>query len=959
MLSVASVRSAGGAANYFAADNYYTKDQASGEWFGKGAEELGLTGKIDAAQFEALLKGELPDGGRVGREGIHRAGIDLAFSMPKSWSLIALVGGDKRIVEAYTESVKSTLAWAEQNAAQARIQIDGHEKLVPTGNLAIGLFEHDTSRAQEPQAHVHAVVANVTQMPDGEWRALRNDKLWSLNTLFNSMTMAAFREKIEKLGYEVGDRSKHGNFEAAGFTRNAIMAFSTRRQQILEKVSQLSSRSPEAFQAATLMTREDKAPVEDRAALYESWKETAREVGLDLPGVLDAAKQRAEHEPGLAERWHKSLKGVVGYARDLANSFAESLGLRLSDPYLPKSFPDKSPSQIAAACAVASAIRHLEQREAGFARTDVLKAALDTGLPTTIGQVEQAVQRQVQNKDLVVGHDRASTMMTTKGAIKIEQRILDGVDLGRSATNPILNADITAEHLQTLASDKSGIKLNPGQESAGRLLLGSSDRTIVIQGVAGAGKSTLLEPAARLLEQDGRQVIGLAVQNTLVQMLKRDLHIEAQTVYRFLKEYAPVTEDTASPKVIEEAKATLKDSVILVDEASMLPNHDQLKLIEIANKIEIDRLVFVGDKKQLGAVDAGKPFDLVQKSGISTAHMDENIRARTDMVRAAANAAQRGEVDKAMKALGGNIVETDKGAAVAGAEQWLSLPKEERDRTAIFASGRRLRDGVNLEVQKGLLADGRLGKSSVTLSALDRINLTDEQLRYSHEYKPGHVVEFVKSIRTQKLPRGLHTVTRTDWRDRVILRGDDGRERKFKPASVQNKGDNRIALYEPKEKMIHENDKIRWTANDHERGLLNADRAIVTGITKTGVEVETSTGTRLTLPHGDPMLKRIDLAYALNAHMAQGLTADKAIVVMEAQDTKLLTQQNFLVSITRVRDTLTLVVDQKDRVTHKLSLETGEKTSALEVAGNDTAKAEKRREPEIEISKSIDFGMSL
>jgi conjugative relaxase-like TrwC/TraI family protein len=959
VLSVASVRSAAGAANYFAADNYYTKDQASGEWFGKGAEALGLTGKIDAVQFEALLNGELPDGSRVGREGIHRAGIDLTFSMPKSWSLIALVGGDKRIVEAYTDAVKSTLAWAEQNAAQARVQVDGHEKLVPTGNLAIGMFEHDTSRAREPQAHVHAVVANVTQMPDGEWRALRNDKLWSLNTLFNSMTMAAFREKIEKLGYEVGHRSKHGNFEAAGFTRNAIMAFSTRRQQILEKVAQLNSRSPEAFQAATLMTREDKAPVEDRAALYDSWKETARDVGLDLPAVLDAARQRAEHEPGLAERWHQSLKGVVGRARELANGFAEKLGLKASDPYLPKSFPDKSPSQIAAAYAVASAIRHLEQREAGFARTDVLKAALDTGLPTTIEQVEQAVQRQVQNKNLVIGHDRASTMMTTKSAIQTEQRILEGIDRGRAATNPILDADTAAQRLQTLANENSGIKLNPGQESAGRLLLGSSDRTIAIQGVAGAGKSTLLEPAARLLEQEGRQVIGLAVQNTLVQMLKRDLNIEAQTVYRFLKEYAPVTENGADSKVIDDAKSKLSDSVILVDEASMLPNHEQLKLIEIANKLEIDRLVFVGDRKQLGAVDAGKPFDLVQKSGISTARMDENIRARTELVRAAAKAAQRGEVDKAMKALGGNIVETDMGAAVAGAEQWLSLSKADRDRTAIFASGRRLRDEVNLEVQKGLLADGSLGKNNITLNALDRINLTDEQLRYSHEYKPGHVVEFIKGIQNQKLPHGLHTVRGIDQRDRVILRGDDGKERKFKPASVHNKGDNRIALYERKERMIHENDKIRWTANDHERGLLNADRATVTRITKTGVEVETSTGTRLTLPHGDPMLKRIDLAYALNAHMAQGLTSDKAIVVMEARDTKLLTQQNFLVSITRVRDSLTLVVDQKERVSQKLSLETGEKTSALEVAGKEAAKAEKQREPEKEISKSMDYGMSL
>ena len=49
MLSVANVRTAGGAANYFAADNYYTRADAerSGEWLGKGAEKLGLVGKVD------------------------------------------------------------------------------------------------------------------------------------------------------------------------------------------------------------------------------------------------------------------------------------------------------------------------------------------------------------------------------------------------------------------------------------------------------------------------------------------------------------------------------------------------------------------------------------------------------------------------------------------------------------------------------------------------------------------------------------------------------------------------------------------------------------------------------------------------------------------------------------------------------------------------------------------------
>ena len=96
------------------------------------------------------------------------------------------------------------------------MEVKGKERVVATGNLVAALFEHDTSRAQDPQAHLHAVIANVTQGPDGKWRALHNEKLWSLNTLLNSIAMAGFRERVEALGYEIGDRTKHGNFEAAG-----------------------------------------------------------------------------------------------------------------------------------------------------------------------------------------------------------------------------------------------------------------------------------------------------------------------------------------------------------------------------------------------------------------------------------------------------------------------------------------------------------------------------------------------------------------------------------------------------------------------------------------------------------------------------------------------------------------------------------------------------------------------
>jgi len=285
MLSVANVRSAGGAASYFAKDNYYASADAdrSGLWVGKGAERLGLTGTVEARAFEAILRGELPGGGRIGRDGVvHRAGTDLTFSLPKSWSLLALVGKDQRIVDAYRESVIETLHWAEKNAAFMRVEKSGKEHLVQTDNLTVALFQHDTNRNQEPNLHFHAVVANMTQGKDGTWKALRNDRLWQLNTLLNAMTMARFRGEVEKLGYRIGDIGKHGNFEVQGISREAVMAFSTRRQEVLEA---RRGSGLEAGVIATLATRSAKEKDVDRDALQSQWQDRVSMLTEDSPEV--------------------------------------------------------------------------------------------------------------------------------------------------------------------------------------------------------------------------------------------------------------------------------------------------------------------------------------------------------------------------------------------------------------------------------------------------------------------------------------------------------------------------------------------------------------------------------------------------------------------------------------------------------------------------------------------------
>ena len=141
----------------------------------------------------------------------------------------------------------------------------------------------------------------------------------------------------------------------------------------------------------------------------------------------------------------------------------------------------------------------------------------------------------------------------------------------------------------------------------------------------------------------------------------------------------------------------------------------------------------------------------------------------------------------------------------------------------------------------------------------------------------------------------------------------------------------RLSLFERKPLSIIEGDKIRWTDNDHKRGLFNADRARIVAIDTKGVLVETSAGKELRLSRGDPMLKRMDLAYALNAHMAQGLTSDRGIAVMDSRERNLANRKTFLVTVTRLRDGLTLIADNAEKLGRAIKSNSGEKASALEV----------------------------
>lgn len=258
MHSIASVRSSSGAADYFANDNYYSADEhaEAGVWGGEGARALGLEGQVERDAFEGILNGKLPDGEMVGQVEGRRLGLDLTFSMPKSASILALVSGDRRILDAHLAAVKSTMSQlVEKQFAESRnYERSRSGEPQKTGNLVYALFAHDTSRALDPQGHIHAVVANLTRDAKGTWKALWNGEIWKNNTTIGQFYHAAFRAQLQKLGYETQAAGKHGSFEIKGVPAEVIKAFSTRTTEIEAKIAEVGATRLETKKQITLYT---------------------------------------------------------------------------------------------------------------------------------------------------------------------------------------------------------------------------------------------------------------------------------------------------------------------------------------------------------------------------------------------------------------------------------------------------------------------------------------------------------------------------------------------------------------------------------------------------------------------------------------------------------------------------------------------------------------------------------
>ncbi|MHB9008568.1 MAG: MobF family relaxase [Limisphaerales bacterium] len=294
-------------ANYYlslAREDYYLQGgEPPGQWHGQGAQALGLHGEVQPDAFRHLFAGFSPDGQQPlvqnagQRAGYHQRcpGWDLTFSAPKSVSVCwALAPGEVRqaIAAAHHRAVQTALTRMEELAGITRRGHGG--KLREQASFCYALFEHGTSRAQDPQLHTHAICFNLAVRSDGTTGAVRSNSLFE----FKMAIGALYRSELANaLHHELGFPIQRVNtwFEIAGVNPDLADQFSTRRQEILQFCEERGTYGALEAQTAALATRETKEHVA-REALFAHWQERGAQLGWGQSEVSALRQSNHTHE---------------------------------------------------------------------------------------------------------------------------------------------------------------------------------------------------------------------------------------------------------------------------------------------------------------------------------------------------------------------------------------------------------------------------------------------------------------------------------------------------------------------------------------------------------------------------------------------------------------------------------------------------------------------------------------
>ncbi len=527
-----------------------------------------------------------------------RAGWDLVFRPPKSYSVLWAVGAEplsQGLRAIHHEAVSHALSYLEDAAASARVTASvGHGRKrvrAAARGFAVAAFDHRDSRAGDPLLHTHCVVANVTRLQDGSWTALDPQGLYRHGLAADAVYQASFRHLAEhRLGLASGP-VVNGWADVEGVPRPVVEHFSKRSEEIAAELARVGSDSAAARQVAAVASRRPKDPDRDSEGLHQRWRAEAEAIGFDQAAVRACLGRVAPAEPAAAR--------------------IETLFDRLAGP------------------------QGLTEAAATFTRADVVAAlatALGGAVPgsrlTVLADRFLASDRAVQLREHRLGlprqrildgsgafvDDLANASFTTPDLAAIERRLMDVATSQAGWRGSAVAPEVVEDALAARP------RLTDEQRAMVRAVCGSPGVIRPVVGFPGSGKTYATEACVAAFVAGGVPVIGCAVTAEAADELARATGLQGGSC------------DTVARTLLDldhaEFGGLRPHTVVVLDEASTISHRDLHRLVAHVERAN-GSLVMVGDPRQHGAIGPGHFFGwLVDQKGAGVPRLRANHRQR-------------------------------------------------------------------------------------------------------------------------------------------------------------------------------------------------------------------------------------------------------------------------------------------------------------------------------------------
>ena len=579
-------------------NEYYTAgEEPDGVWFNpNGLFGLVDGGKVDSSDFHRLYNGFAPNGGgkltrNAGSER-RSAGLDMTFSADKSVSALWAVADPElrsEIERAHNDAARVALEETVlRHCAYTRIRNrDGEIEVLPA-DIAAAMFQHGTSRDNDPQLHTHCVIFNAARTHrDGKYRALHQHPVYTWMKAAGAVYRNALAWSLqERLGIRIEQYGKEGEFtRIAGIPEDLIGHWSKRRAAIIEAAREMGftveGNAPRAA-AANKITRAGKSPDNDPEIRHRRWR--------------GEAEGYVEREALIASLLGKSEEITQEQIRALT-AVLEDLPYRLTREEAVFRLPD--------------IVERVGNATAGLLNHEAVATSIERVL------LSPEVVRLTRPPRSAEGRaDMAHTRLySTRHNLQMEQEVRNMAAGMAADTGHSLSAQAIGAKVAGLL--KAGYPLSEEQIAAIRSVTASGGRVAIIEGAAGSGKTTTLRPIADLYREHGQSIIATAVAWRTAVALGNDVDARPFCVDKLLRLAARGGIDIDG------------DTTIIVDEAGMLSTRQAHHILQLSERHGA-KIVFAGDTQQQQPVEAGPGLRLV-RDAVGSVRVDRIRRQKADL----------------------------------------------------------------------------------------------------------------------------------------------------------------------------------------------------------------------------------------------------------------------------------------------------------------------------------------